>query len=140
MVSKADGEALMAKLEVFHLRLIQRWTVVNMIHKDKLDVELALNLKMMELWPSLPQDIAMRLIPNIADAGREPRGLPWNRAKRKRLRRAKHIVLHFYSGLNTKFWEKKLSTGDTEVLCVDILSNSKADVLDDGVSALRFPK
>ena len=75
----------------------------------------------------------MRLIPNIADVGREPRGLPWNRAKRKRLRRAKHVVLHFYSGPNTKFWEKELSTGDTEVLCIDSLSNCKADVLDDGV-------
>ena len=67
MVSKSDGEALMMKLESFYLRMVQRWTVLNMIRQDpkllnnKLDVEMALNVKMMELWPSLPQELASAL-------------------------------------------------------------------------------
>ena len=139
MVCKRDGEVLMSKLEAFHMRMVQRWVVLNMIRQDprlltnQLDVEMALNVKMMDLWPSLPQDIAMRLVPNMAEVSCEPRGLPWNRAKRKRLRRAKNIILHFYSGPNVKFWEKELGTRDTEVLCVDVLANCKADVLDDKI-------
>jgi len=42
-------------------------------------------------------------------------------------------ILHFYSGPNVKFWEKELGTRDTEVLCVDVLANCKADVLDDKI-------
>ena len=139
MVSKENGEALMMKLERFYMRMVQRWTILNMIRQDpklltnKLDVEMALNVKMMELWPSLPKELAMRLVPNMADVTCEPRGLPWNRAKRKRLRRAKHIVLHFFSGPNAKFWEKELCTEDTEVLCIDLISNCKADLLDDKI-------
>ena len=139
MVSKSDGEALMMKLESFYLRMVQRWTVLNMIRQDpkllnnKLDVEMALNVKMMDLLPSLPQELAMRLVPNMADVTSEPRGLPWNRGKRKRLRKAKHIIVHFYAGPNGKFWEKELSTQHTEVLCIDLLSNCKADVLDDKI-------
>ena len=135
LLCKRDGKALVSKLESFYLRMVQRWTVLNMIRQDpkllanQLDVEMALNVKMMELWPSLLQDIATRLVPNTGDVNCEPRGLPWNRAKRKRLRRAKHIILHFYSGPNMKFWEKELSTRDTEVLCIDLLSTCKADVL-----------
>lgn len=41
--------------------------------------------------------------------------------------------MHFYSGPNGKFWEKELSTKDTEVLCIDILSTCKADVMDDKI-------
>ncbi|CAL1138884.1 unnamed protein product [Cladocopium goreaui] len=65
MVCKRDGEVLMSKLEAFHMRMVQRWVVLNMIRQDprlltnQLDVEMALNVKMMDLWPSLPQDIAM---------------------------------------------------------------------------------
>ena len=71
MVSKDDGAALMMRLESFYMRMVQRWTVLNMIKQDpkmltnKLDLEMALNVKMMELWPSLPQEIAMRLVPNM---------------------------------------------------------------------------
>eukprot|EP00435_Cladocopium_sp_Y103_P017527 s2514_g4.t1 len=139
MVSKADGEVLMSKLEVFHMKMVQRWTVVKMLQQDpklvsgKMDVEMALNYKMVDMWPSLPEEIAMRLIPDMGDITSEPRGLPWNRAKRKRLRRAKNILLHFYSGPDEKFWHKELNTKDTEVLCLDVLSNCKADVLDDRI-------
>ena len=117
--------------------MVQRGTVLNMIRQNdklldnKLDVEMALNVKMTELWPSLPQELAMRLVPHVADVTSGPRGLPWNRGKRKRLRRAERIVVHFYS--DGKFWEKELSTKHTEVLCVDLLSNCKADVVDDKI-------
>ena len=53
--------------------------------------------------------------------------------KRRRLARAQNIVIHVFSGEDVKFWEKQLSSSTTEVICVDVLGDCKADLLDRNV-------
>lgn len=65
--------------------------------------ELALTVKLKSLSPSLPDEILMRVVPDLAQSHL----LPWNRRKRRRLERAKQIVVHLFSG-PTKYWEKTL--------------------------------
>ena len=56
--------------------------------------------------------------------------MPWNRRKRRRLSRAKNVVLHVFSGDNPQYWERAFSTSTTEVLCVDLLDGHRANLLD----------
>ena len=42
-------------------------------------------------------------------------------------------MIHVFSGGDVKFWEKKLSNSNTEVICVDVLGDCKADLLDRNV-------
>ena len=56
--------------------------------------------------------------------------LPWNRAKRRRLERARGgVVVHLFSGSGgeSKKW-KDLAGYDTEVLTVDITANAQEDL------------
>ena len=101
--------------------------------KIDLDLELALTLKLCQLFPGLPDDIAMRLVPNLDFLKNEDIGqlVPWNRRKRRRLAKAKNIALHIFAGPDPQWWEKQLSDNETEVLCVDIEGHGvKANLLD----------
>lgn len=49
--------------------------------------------------------------------------------------RAKNIVLHVFSGDNPQFWERKLSSATTEVLCIDLEGGCRANFLDKNVYA-----
>lgn len=43
--------------------------------------------------------------------------------------RAKHVIIHAFSGDNPHFWERKLSTSTTEVLCIDLQGRCPADLM-----------
>ena len=108
-----------------------------MVDPGRLDAEVAMTLKMREIFPQLPEEILMKLIPRLEQLKAEDFGtkIPWNRHKRRRLQRAKHIVLHLFSGPNQRYWEHQCSAADTEVLCVDIDSSVPANILDKNVFA-----
>jgi hypothetical protein len=85
------------------------------------NLDLALTAKMRQQFPQLPDEIMMRLIPHLDVIQTEDFGsrLPWSRAKRGRLMKAKHIVPHLFSGPDQAFWDKQCSSATTEILCVD---------------------
>jgi hypothetical protein len=123
MISRDDGCRLLEWLELFHVHQLK-----------KLDLELSLTAKLRELFPDLPDEVMMKLVPNLDPLQLEDFGaLPWNRRKRRRLARASNIVIHVFAGDNPKFWENQLSTATTEVICVDLLGGCKADLMDRNV-------
>ena len=105
------------------------------VDKSQLNLELALTAKLRELFPALPDEVMMKLVPNLDPLQMEGFGarLPWNRRKRRRLARASNIIVHVFAGENPKFWENQLSTATTEVICVDLLGGCKADLMDRNV-------
>ena len=100
-----------------------------------LDVEAAITLKLQNLFPDLPMDILGRIVPDLSLMKSQDYGavLPWNRRKRKRLAKARHVVLHIFSGPDHRFWEQRLSNSKTEVLCLDLQGPTKANLLDASV-------
>lgn len=56
--------------------------------------------------------------------------VPWSRHKRRRLQKAKHVLLHVFSGDDPQYWERQLSTASTAVLCVDLQGGCHANLLD----------
>ena len=77
----------------------------------------------------------MRLIPHLDVVQTEDFGsrLPWNRAKCRRLMRAKHVVVHLFSGPDQNFWDKQCSSSTTEVLCIDTTLSTAANLHDRSV-------
>ena len=144
MISRTDGQRLLQWLELFYVHQWRKLAVVKtllvdhaLVDKRTLDAEVAMTLKMKELFPDLPDELMMKLIPRLEQVKAENFGtkIPWNRHKRRRLAKAKHIVLHIYAGEDHKFWEQKCSTETTEVLCVDLQGPLPANVLDSNVFA-----
>ena len=86
--------------------------------------------RLRELFPEVPERVLERLPPRSGW-----NHLPWNRRTRRRIQKAKEIVLHLFSGPDAKFWEKELETADRVVLCVDLELGEGQDVGKDNVMA-----
>ena len=109
------------------------------VDKSQMDLELAMTLKLRQVFPvlpeeilMLPEEILMKVVPRLESM--KSVGfvsmLPWNRRKWRRLAKAKHIIMHVFSGDNPQFWERKLSTSTTEVLCIDLQGGCPANLMD----------
>ena len=142
MISRDDGCRLLEWLELFHVHQLKKLAMVqtlltdpDALDKTQMDLELSLTAKLRELFPDLPDEVMMKLVPNLDPLQLEDFGarLPWNRRKRRRVARASNIVIHVFAGDNPKFWENQLSTATTEVICVDLLGGCKADLMDRNV-------
>ncbi|CAK9080955.1 unnamed protein product, partial [Durusdinium trenchii] len=68
-----------------------------------------------------------RLLPKKGWTGE---GLPWNRHERRRVRKAKEVIIHLFSGDSRKFWQKELEAENRVVLCIDT-------VIDQGLNLVR---
>ena len=139
MISLADGQRVLEWLELFQVHQQRKMAMVKTFIKNpedlnpmKLDLELAMTVKLQQLFPGVPEEIMMKLVPRLEAVKSEMFGsmLPWNRHKRRRLQKAKHVVLHVFSGDNPQYWERQLSTANTEVLCVDLQGGCHANLLD----------
>eukprot|EP00435_Cladocopium_sp_Y103_P047340 s1132_g13.t2 len=139
MISNQQGRQLLEWWEFFHLYQRRKLAMINtmmsndaLVDKGAMTLDMAVTLKMRHEFPGLPDHVLAKLIPNLDMLGSENFGsmLPWNRHKRRRLLKAKNIVLHLYSGPDHKFWEKQCSSNSTEVLCVDICGPTKANMHD----------
>ena len=80
-----------------------------------------------DLFPEVPHHLLERLLPKKGWTGE---GLPWNRHERRRVRRAKEVVIHLFSGDSKKFWQRELEAESRAVLCIDT-------VIDQGMNLLR---
>eukprot|EP00438_Fugacium_kawagutii_P033247 Skav228431 [mRNA] locus=scaffold1325:416500:425994:- [translate_table: standard] len=138
MFSKDQGQMIVHKLEARQLHLRQKQLIIQKmiqhpeLRPEKWTAEVALTMKLRHLWPQLPESLAMAVIPDLEtyDDGSLGQKVPWNRRTRRRLESAKNLILHLYAGKDGKFWATHLGDSNTEVLCVDILDNHKANVLD----------
>ena len=107
MVSLSDGQRLLEWLEHYQVYQQRKLAMVRtlladetQVDRSRLDLELALTYKLCQHFPNLPDDLMMRIVPHlelVKTEGFESR-LPWNRRKHRRLRRAKHVVIHLFSG------------------------------------------
>ena len=92
-ISRLEGEKIL------------QWLDEAMVYKGCLDLEVAMTLKMKEIFPNLPDEVMMGLIPRLeqvraADFGSK---VPWNRHKRRRIQKAKNLIVHIVSGPTSAF-------------------------------------
>ena len=90
-------------------------------------------------FPEVPHEVLVQL-PLRGDY--DPVRLPYNRHKRRALKKAKTIFVHLFSGPGQSKWQRQMPPG-TEILCVDLLRGQ--DLLDDHVwhfvlEVLRDPR
>lgn len=139
MVPRSVGEEMLSRLELYQRQQHRKMVVIktfladrNLIDPQHLDIETAMTAKLRQVFPDLPDEVLMRIIPDLELFRSSKLGmyLPWNRRKRRQIARAESIVLHIFSGPDHKFWEKKLSSPTTAVLCVDLEGDIRANLLD----------
>ena len=72
MVSREEGQKLMRWLEGFQVHQCRKLAIVkalmadeSMVDKSTLDLEIAMTLKVKEMFPNLPDDVAMGVIPRL---------------------------------------------------------------------------
>ena len=143
MVLREVGKAMIDRLERQQIRLVRKAQLLKTMSLDpssavmqalQQSTEMALTYKLKALFEDLPDDVLMRVIPDLSDIhDLDGQLLPWNRRKRRRVERAKQIVLHLFSGPDSKYWEQALQKGNVEVLCVDLQAEVAADIHDDMV-------
>jgi len=104
---------------------------------DNMSIEMAMLVKLKEVMPTLPDDLALKLVPDLSVLTDPYIGLklPWNRRKRKRLMMAKNVITHMYGGPDAQYWELRLANGHTEVVCVDLEAPTAANALDEATFA-----
>ncbi|CAL1137062.1 unnamed protein product, partial [Cladocopium goreaui] len=100
---------------------------------NNMSIEMAMLVKLKEVMPTLPEDLALKLVPDLSVLTDPNIGLniPWNRRKRKRLMMAKNVIIHMYSGPDASYWERRLSNEHTEVLCVHLEASTPSNALDE---------
>ena len=113
MVPRDVGQAMIDRLEKQQIRLLRKAQLlksmmmdpsVEMMQSIQQSKEMALTYKLKTLFKALPDDILMRVIPDLTDLqSMDGNRLPWNRRKRRRLERAKQIVVHLFSGPDSKY-------------------------------------
>lgn len=138
MISRLHGGDLLRMIEQRQIAFVKRWRTVQELYEGKrtvdgqMTMDEALLVKLYSMFPDLPKELLMRIIPEYHEKAMDQCGalLPWNRRKRRRLAKAKQIVLHLFSGPDSTYWEKSLGSATTEVLCVDIMGNVKAGLHD----------
>ena len=142
MVSLTDGQRLLDWLEHYQVYQQRKLAMVRsmladetLVDRNQLNLELALTYKLRQHFPNLPDELMMRIVPHLELVRSEnfESTLPWNRCKRRRLRRAKHVVIHVFSGPDQAFWERQCSTATTEVTCVDTACSTSANLHDRAV-------
>ena len=138
MVTRELGMDLMNDMEKESQLEVLRTTMVKTLIQqpsllqsvDSLEADVLLTVMLKKEFPNLPDEICAKVVLRQ----REIRGeeLPWNRRRRRQVEKSKRVVLHLFSGSDTKTW-KKLEDSDTVVLCVDKKENSRMDLLGDSL-------
>ena len=118
MIPKRDGERVLQKLEDLqlhdHHKMLKVKQMSGSMPQDssnaEMTLELALTRRMRQVFPDLPDEIMAKLIPQLEtlDANQLGSLVPWNRRKRRRLQRAKSIVLHVFAGESHSWWENSV--------------------------------
>ena len=138
MIDCQLGMNMMKQLEDDSLRTTARSALVRAILQrpnllndlPALDSETLLTLMLRKEFPDLPESICQKIVPKVAEVRGDQ--LPWNRRQRRRILRARRVILHLYSGKDQKTWQQ-LEDPHTVVICVDRLINPKMDMMNDNL-------
>ena len=142
MISVEDGQRILEWMEHYQIHQQRKLAMVktlmdddSMVDKTKLNLELALTFKLRQLFPHLPDEVMMRVAPHLEMVKTEnfESKLPWNRHKRRRLRQAKHVIVHLFSGPDQNYWDHRCANANTEVLCIDTTCSTPANLHDRNV-------
>ena len=85
-----------------------------------------------ELFPEVPLRPLVRILPKTGWTGES---LPWNRHERRRVRKAKEVVVHLFSGDTKAYWQRELEAEGRAVLCVDTVIHPGMNLLKNDVFA-----
>lgn len=127
-VSACDGQWLLTQIEGSQARLRKIEKVIDTGKGDG-SAEQDRWLTLSKLFPRVPVDL-LRRVPGRATWRGEC--LPFNRRVRRRIERAKYVVVHVFSGKDESFWQQ-LNSQDVAVLPLDLLHG--ADLLDPDLGA-----
>ena len=142
MISLADGQRILEWLEWYQVHQQRKLAMVRSLLADDtqvdrrgLNLELALTYKLRQLFPHLPDEVMTRVAPHLEMVKTEnfESNLPSNRHKRRRLRQAKHVILHLFSGPDHNYWDQRCANANTEVLCIDTTCSTPANLHDRNV-------
>eukprot|EP00435_Cladocopium_sp_Y103_P057857 s294_g20.t1 len=137
-VEEELGLELIKEIETAMIRQKARLNVLrgedlSMDHEELVGTEMMEFLRLLkEVFPTTPEEVLERVPAKSTWKGED---LPWNRRKRRRLRCAKEIVIHLFSGGDPGFWEKELAATGREVLCVDLAIHKDQDLRNDAIMA-----
>eukprot|EP00435_Cladocopium_sp_Y103_P030555 s975_g7.t1 len=142
MISREEGFQLLDWLEGFQQHQRRKLAVIRTlltapdeIDKFNMTLEVAFTAKLRQHFPNLPDEVMERVVPYLGMLEAEGMGnkLPWNRRKRRRLAKAKHIIIHCFSGPDQVYWDRQCGSADTEVLCIDTTCSTAANLHDKNV-------
>ena len=109
-VTEGLGRELIVEIERSMVRERAGLAVLNGEEsRSALEVEEVHHLReLRELFPDVPLRLLVRILPKVGWTGET---LPWNRHERRRVRRAREVVIHLFSGDTKKYWQKELESG-----------------------------
>ena len=126
-VSISDGMDLMRQVEQLQSKLKVMKMVMEGAHGDG-SLEQQRWKELRQLFPEVPISLLQRVPGRVAWRGEN---LPFNRHVRRRLSKAKYVVVHAFSGQDDGRW-KSFETKDVAVLPLDL--SQGADLLDGDLS------
>eukprot|EP00435_Cladocopium_sp_Y103_P036407 s1805_g9.t1 len=144
MIPQDEGRHLLQWCEHYQMYQRKKLAVIktmllgeDVVDRTNMTLDVAVTLKLKHVFPDLPDHVMAKLVPYLGMVNSENFGakLPWNRRKRRRLDRAKHVVVHLFSVPDHKFWEQQCASADTEVLCVDTEGPIPANLHDKNIFA-----
>ena len=129
-VGEGLGRELIAEIERSMVRERARLAVLNAEeNQNELELGEIHHLKeLRELFPEVPLRLLVRILPKVGWKGES---IPWNRHERRRVRKAREVVVHLFSGDTKKYWQRELESEGRAVLCVDTVITSS------GTTSLR---
>ena len=102
VIGMREGMQLMEQVEAFYMRRSRLRVAAVRAEPNQQDLEMVEAANFADNYPQVP----LRLVERIPGRVRwDPELVPLNRRMRKRLQRAKSIVIHLFSGTNTEIWD-----------------------------------
>ena len=108
VIGLKEGMELMAQVEEFYKRRSSLRVAAVSVDPNQQDLEMVEAANFATDYPGVP----LRLVERIPGKVRwDPELVPLNRRVRKRLQKAKSIVIHLFSGTNTEIWDSHGADG-----------------------------
>ena len=132
-VELRTAEELIAQLETKEVEYSRRLRALRAGDRGDLNPQVWAWLEDLKtLWPQVPEELLVRVIPSGSWSGET---VPWNRRARKRIESCSSVVLHLFSGADQSWWKRELDTADRCVICVDRDANPMQDMLSDSLTS-----
>ena len=127
-VSGRWGRRLIEDLE---MKFNSRYSMIKALRNEQVeDAEVLWDWKTLKEWfPLCPDEQMERL---LIEEKVNTDALPFNRHQRRRIRRAKYIAIHLFSGGEQGWWTSRMPKS-VEIICIDLLKHQ--DMMDNNLMA-----